>query len=595
MAVVPFHRVLLRARCAARAFVATLLAAFAVLLVTFAGTFTGMGVAHAENELLSTNPAEGSSLGASPTSITLTFASPVGAKNTVVATCNGTQVNIGNPSVGPDGLTLTVAVVNPLPKGTCNVTYVVSAPDDTPNGQATFGFTITADPVAVAGETTVETTIDPAAAGTTTAVPSAPVIDAGESTTDGPPNVDGPLGLFRLLTSLGLAALLGSLVLVAVAWPEGIEYILTVRFLRAAWVVSLVGAVLTVIFLTVQVTGKSVGASLSPTAWSDLKDFTPGVAAIVRLAATAACGWVIVRPERTVDQSTQLPALGLPIIAVATYGFSRTGGDLAAVGAVAGIGHALAMSVWLGGLLLLTRVVLAGPGEEDLVHAVRGYNRLSGPALAITVLTGAVQIYRLDGGTLFDTGHGRVVLLKAVIVGGMVFVGLLTRQFVNTAVRRTDVMTAPLAARLRRATGIEALGGVVVLALSAWLLSLAPGGIDATNVDTTVYATRIPVVSGDLDVTISITGAVGANGVKVEVAKPVTGLTGLVIKFIPPEGTAAAEVDLTVTDLLTGAGTGVLPQSEGVPLQVAGTWTLQIDSNTGGGPQLISRDFYLGS
>jgi len=338
------------------------------------GVLAPAGVAHADNELVSSSPAEGSSLGASPTSISLTFATPVGTKNTVVATCNGTQVALGNPAVSPDGLTLTVAVVNPLPKGECNLTYLVSAPDDTPNGSATFSFTITADPPE--GASTTPTSAGELVPGTstvtTTLTTSAPVIDTGDTAPEGPPKVDGPLGVFRLLGSLGLAVLLGSLVLIVVAWPEGIEYILTVRFLRYAWVAALVGSAATVVLLTVQVTGKSVGASISPAAWTDLKDATPGVAALVRLAATAACGWTVLRPERAVDQGTQLPALAFPVIAVATYGFSRTGGDLAAVGAVAGIGHALAMSVWVGGLLLLTRVVLAGPGEEDLVHAVRG-------------------------------------------------------------------------------------------------------------------------------------------------------------------------------------------------------------------------------
>jgi len=220
---------------------------------------------------------------------------------------------------------------------------------------------------------------------------------------------------------------------------------------------------------------------------------------------------------------------------------------------------------------------------------------LSGPALAITVLTGAVQIYRLDGGTLFDTGHGRVVLLKALVVGGMVFIGLLTRQFVNTAVRRTDVMTAPLAARLRRATGIEAIGGVIVLALSAWLLALVPGGIEASSSDTTSYGTRSQFVSGDLDVTISLTGKVGPNGVRIEVTGPATGLTSLVIKFLPPEGTGAMEVDLTVPAELAGAGVAVLPQSEGVPLLVAGTWTMHVEATTSAGAQAIEKDFFLGT
>ena len=594
------RRALLRARLAVASIAVAVLAA---LVSTLWG-----GVAHAENVLVSSDPAEGATLESSPLTITLTFASPVGATNTVVAACNGNQVAIGNPQVSPDALTLTVAVVNPLPKGECNITYIVSAPDETPNGRATFSFTILNDPPAGAATTAA---VDPAATATTasattggtvpatgtTAVTAAPVVDpaaaAGAAAADEPTDVDGPLGLFRMIGTLGLAALLGSLVLIAVAWPEGIEYILTVRFLRMAWFVALIGNAGAVVLLSAQVTGRSVGASLNPTTWTDLTDFTPGVAALVRLVATAASGWTVVRPERCVDQATQLPAFALPVVAVATYGFSRTGGDLALIGTIAGIGHALAMSVWLGGLLLLTRVVLAGPGEEDLVHAVRGYNRLSGPALIVTVLTGAVQIYRLDGGTLFDTGHGRLLLFKALVVGAMVFIGLMTRQFVNTAVRRTDVMTVPLASRLRRATGFEALGGVVVLALSAWLLALVPGGIDAANSDRTEYATSVPVASGDLEIEVSLTGGIGANGVRVTVTRPVTGLTELILTFIPPEGTQADSVRLTVPTALSGAGTAVLPESSGIPLAVPGTWTLRVNSTTPGNPQQIDRTFLV--
>jgi len=92
--------------------------------------------------------------------------------------------------------------------------------------------------------------------------------------------------------------------------------------------------------------------------------------------------------------------------------------DLAIVGVPLSIVHALAMSVWIGGVVLLARVVLAGPGEEDLVHAVRGFARLSNLAIGATIVTGIVQMILLDGGDLFGTSHGRVLLLKTVAVAG---------------------------------------------------------------------------------------------------------------------------------------------------------------------------------
>ena len=169
-------------------------------------------------------------------------------------------------------------------------------------------------------------------------------------------------------------------------------------------------------------------------------------------------GWVVMRPERVIDPATQLPALALPGLAVATLGFSRSGGQLPFLGYAAGIAHALAMAVWLGGLILLARVVLAGPGEEDLVHAVRGFARISTPALTVTIFTGFIQMYRLDWGEIFTSSHGRVLFLKSIAVGAMVFLGVAARQFIKERVARVDAMTGQLAVRLRRA--VRHRGGV---------------------------------------------------------------------------------------------------------------------------------------
>ena len=94
-----------------------------------------------------------------------------------------------------------------------------------------------------------------------------------------------------------------------------------------------------------------------------------------------AAGWVVLKPERVIDPTTNMLALGIPALAVVTLGLSRTGGSWPFIGVVASVVHVLAMSVWIGGVVLLARVVLAGPGEEDLVHAVRGFGRISNPAI----------------------------------------------------------------------------------------------------------------------------------------------------------------------------------------------------------------------
>ena len=221
---------------------------------------------------------------------------------------------------------------------------------------------------------------------------------------------------------------------------------------------------------------------------------------------------------------------------MATLGFSRSGGQLALLGYAAGIAHALAMAVWLGGLILLARVVLAGPGEEDLVHAVRGFARISTPALAVTILTGFIQMYRLDWGEIFTSSHGRVLFLKSIAVGAMVFLGVAARQFIKERVARVDAMTGQLAIRLRRAVGIEAICGVVVLALTAWMMSLSPPKVAATTTTPTGLAASLHITDDTADVTVGFSAVVGPNAVRVEVDKPETGVAGLAIDFSPPAG-----------------------------------------------------------
>jgi putative copper export protein/methionine-rich copper-binding protein CopC len=578
----------LSSRARVRRFVRRALVVAAAFLS--AGAFAAP-TALADNSLVSSNPADNESLTASPMSMVFNFSEPLGGTNSVAVTCEGAPFSVGQTTVGPDGLTITVPVPNPMPKGTCSAAVSVSAPDGPPNGQFSVKFTITSDSVVPATTLAPAGTVDPTATTVAGAVATTVAPAGTGDSTDGTGGSGGPLGLARLVTNIGLAVLFGSLVLIATAWPEGVEYILTVRFLRTAWIVSLVGSVLTAVFLTANVTGKSIGASLNPLSWTDL-DSASGIAAIARVLLTAGCIWVVMRPERCIDQSTQLPALAAPLLAVATLGFTRTGGDLAAVGVIMGIGHALAMAVWFGGLALLTRVVLAGPGDDDLVHAVRGFSRISTPALLVTVVTGAVQTFRLDRGALFDTGHGRVLLLKAVAVGAMVFVGLATRQFVNAQLRRVDSLSAPLAGRLRRATGIEAVAGVVVLAITAWLLSFTPPNlVEAAPVGQ--YGYSAPMVADDLDVTVRLTGVVGRNGLRIEVASPTSGLSNFTVTFIPPAETTAPTVLLTVPAELAGAGVAVLDVAEGVPLEAPGVWTLAIKATTPTGEKTAQKRFTL--
>jgi copper transport protein len=558
-----------------------LLAAIATVLGVLG--FGGWGdLAHAQNTLEESDPADGAVLQSSPSQIVLRFAEPIGEANLVAIACgtggdNNPFTDFGQPSVGEDGTSLTVEIVAPIPAGTCEVSWQVSEPSGEPSVQGDFSFTVSEPTPTLPGGGAAPGPTSTTPSGTTTGqADDEEVADASEVS-------DGITWLGRVLSILGVAILFGALVLIVAAWPEGPEYIIAVRFLRAVWLLAFVGTLLYVVALAAAVKDESFGSGLNPSGWLDLLDAGwAGRAAIARLVLVVASGWVVLRPERVIDPTTQLPAIGIPALAAVTLGLSRTGGDWAVLGVIAGIAHALAMAIWIGSVVLLARVVLAGPGEEDLVHAVRGFARISGPVIVVTVVSGLVQLYRLDGGALFSESHGRVLLLKTLLVAAMVFVTLSAGQIVQTRLARANELTVPMSYRLRRAFGTEAILGVAVIALSGWLLSLDPGKLtEDDDVDFAIEEdVRDPEVGIDLTVLLD-PGRVGLNRLRVEVREPETGLSGLQLRFTPPVGTDAGVVIQRIP--LTGAGIADSGPDGGVPLDVAGAGTLQVSATAPNG------------
>lgn len=551
---------------------ATLAGVLLVVAGVLGGALPATAQSATENELVSADPTDGSSVGTSPERLTFTFAESLGADDTLTApvSCGNEAQSIGIPEVSSDGTVVTVEILSPLPRGACVVPWSL---------RDGLGETITSGLITFSVQTTAvtEATVDDDSP-PPTAPPATSTVDQGDGTEG---SSGGALWFGRVLSTTAVLALFGAVVLIGTAWPEGPEYVITVRFLRSLWGLAVLGTLLFVVAYTAEVSDRAFGASLSPTTWLDLADAGwPGRAALARLVLVLVLGWIAFRPERVIDPTTQLAAYGLPLLAVVAVSVSRTGGNLAALGIALSVAHAVAAAVWFGGALLVARVVVAGPGDDDLVHAVRGFNRISGAAILATILTGVGQMLRIVGGGLFTTGHGRVMLLKTVAVAAMVFVAVAARQLVAARLRRSDQLSSVNADRFRRAFTAEAGIGVVVLALSGWLLALNPAGID----DRPTYAVERQFTdpSSGLDVTVFVTPSVaGLNGIRVEVRAPEEGVSNLSVTFLPPEGSEARGIEQPIP--LTGVGTAVLDASVGLPFDVPGQWTMQLTGVTPGG------------
>ena len=541
----------------------TLRAAFLGLFVVLsAGLFMDAQPVRAETTLVSSSPADSEKIVTSPTQIVAVFSAAVPNNAVMQAVCEGRPAPIGAVTVGADGISLIAAVTAALPIGTCNVTYSVPQAD---GKVATGGFSFevldpaTADPGDLGGDVT----------------------DGGNLAVD-PPPVSGPLGLFRILAYLSLAALFGGIAFIRWTWPEGINDDATYKFLRISWIVALVSNYVVAMLRASLLSGESVTSTILPLGWGELFQSASGISAVLRVVIIGACAIVALRPDRIFDPQSQIISLALPTAAMATFGLTRAIDDFSALGTIAGIVHVLAAGMWLGGLLFLAQSVLIGPGEEDLMHAVRTFSRQANIYIGVTVAAGIVQFYQMDGGAIFTSRHGRLVIVKVIGVAGMVYVGGAARQFINHQLAKKRELSGRTAKQLRKAVLSEIGIGLLVLVFTSWSVATLPPNVTPPGSDRTNYAFIGDRSGGEFDIQLKVTPAtVGLNAVRIDVYSPATGLTDLTVQFNPPTNNTAS---VTLNVPLDGVGAARLPMSEGVPFGAPGLWTIVVTGNGPGGP-----------
>lgn len=533
--------------------------------------------------LESSTPSVDAVLDAPPTQLQLTFVEAFGAGVTadqvgLAISCGGTPLGLGPKALGPDGRTVLAPITQIAPGGPCAVSWRL------PDGRVgTFEFTVrgTFTNSTAPGATTAPDVTTPAAGDPTTSDPSgALAVDPADATTETVVPGGLMLAIGRLLTLLGLVAVLGTIVLVGLAWPEGIDYADAVRFLRNAYFLAAVGALITAWQTTAELTGRSATSALSPVAWANLLDEAAGRPVIARLLLTLGLGWIVVRPVRVVEPATQLASLALPVLAVATYGFSRSGVDgTPIVWAVATV-HAVSMAVWLGGLAVVARVVLVRPGEDDLIYALRGYAKLATPATVIAVVSGVVLSQRLVDGELFSTRHGRWILLKALLVAAMVYLGVLGRRRWRRRLNQAEVLERRLASPMRRAVSTELLIGLLVLAATTGMAASRPAAMQ-TSSPASQYAFDSVLTGEGFRIRLSMTPLVaGPQGLRIEVQEP-TELESLRIVMRPTEVPTAPGWEIDVP--LQTDGAAVLRLGQGWRLDVPGVWSIDITARAPSG------------
>lgn len=538
------------------------------LLVFFGAVALGTGIAQAEgdNSISTSSPAAGEVVALAPTQIQLRFTLPVGGADAVaqmglVLTCESRIINLGSPQLGPDGVTVSAALTQILENGNCRVEW--SLPDGS-SGSFTFVSNV---------QTTTTVPVDPGTTDTTTPITPGP--DGEESAL----RLGGPIGLMKWLAFLFVSALVGGLIFVKIAWPEGVEYGITERYFRIISIAAILTLVGQLILYSAQQSGSTIGGSISPTSWGPAGETNEGRALILRLVAVCGLTFFAWITERIFNEATIVLSTALLAFTILTFGFDRATGRAVILGIVIAVLHMAFVALWVGAVAIIWRVILHGPGDIDLVHALRGWYRIATPVSIGIIVTGAIQVWRINGISLINSGHGRVVLLKVALVIVMLFVNAAVRQFVLVGMRRANSLNQKVVYRLKRPVGLELSLSIVVLATSTWLLSMRPPYILLPDVGPRVEYAIVQDLEGSdrFRVRLSITpGNVGENKVLVELFGP-SRIQNFVVTFTPENPNFSG---YTLNVPLTRPGAALITEEMGMRFLAPGLWNVSITGVT---------------
>ena len=543
---------------------------FAIAAFIYMSGFSALGATASgvagTNEITSSNPVRNQIVQVQPPQIQMVFRDAITdlGKMGLTVVCGSEPIGIGLPQLGADSKTVSFAVTSAFTAGECLITWKLAD-----GSQGSIPFTSQ-----IVSETTIPLTDGTPTDTTLPAVIGEVVVQSA----GGGPRVGGLLGLLRIFEYLLVAAIFGGLLTVTLAWPEGIDYGVCLRFFRITWLLAVVTTYLIVAITAMRNSDNTFVGSLNPFGWFGVLNDAAGLIMLLRFALIVGSFWVTFQPARVFEPATQVPAITLITVLMATFAFTRIGQNVAIFTYIFGIAHVLAIGMWLGGLLLLSRAVLNAPGEADLLNAVRGFTRISTILILVSIGTGVMQVYLLDSFNIFSTGHGRLNLLKLVVVAGMAWISLMFKNFTVTRLSKEAELTSKMAWRLRRAVSTELLVGILVLGLTSWMVPMQPTQARASGAQPTVpYAFREELKNDRFHVIISLTpGTTGVNAMRIELLEP-SRINNFVVKLIPSEiGYAGIAINVP----LKRRGAAIVMGDGSFTLPVAGVWSIEINGAT---------------
>jgi copper transport protein len=380
----------------------------------------GARPAAAHATLLGTEPGYGVSVSPAPGRALIRYDLPVEVRGAqVTLERSGRALKVGRLGFGsPDHKDVSM----PLPKlgpGRYVLTWFLFGSDgDVMGGE--LAFTVLAAPGAMAGAAPDE------AAGTR---PSrqrsfAPLSRAQDTA--------------RLAASAGMVVLLGGVTFVAVLWPAGARLRRTRLLLWASLAGALVANAAALGLKGAAVQGRPALDALSPAALTALNGTHVGRVLVARLGflflAVPVVALLTTAPGRALRSHRWWIAAAVAGLGVlATHGMLSHAYARGPLASAINVVHLAAVTVWLGGLVVLAAVVLPRRRGEELLLLVPRFSRLAFGSVVTAVVAGTALLVLISPRwtALPTSGYGRILLLKLALVAALLVMASRARDFVG--------------------------------------------------------------------------------------------------------------------------------------------------------------------
>lgn len=524
------------------------------LLVT---TLFTAAPASAHATVVGSDPVDGSRLKTAPPSVSVTFDQSVTLNNEGylrVVDQAGRRVDSGQPL--HTGAKISVAIKSGLGEGTYTASFRIISADGHPVAGA-IRFVVGNGELAAAGAT--------------------------PSTVNGATSV--VFDVVRWVAFAGLALLGGAWLLLSV-WPEGRDDRRARRLLWGGWLATTVGALAELLVQGPYVAGSGLGEITNGTLLDATLHTTFGTAHSIRLLLLGALGVVLGVQLRDLGRSRLAEAAGaLGIGVVLTYAASghAESQDPRWLAMTSYAAHLAAMAVWLGGLIYLFVAVLPRAEPAELRRVLPVFSRTAIGCVTVLAVSGTYQAW-LGIGTaeaITNTRYGQLVLVKAGLFLGVLALANLSRVVVQrryvrpVAYAMTDAPVSddvPPVSRIRRSVLAETVVGLVVLGVTAVLVSEPPGRAALAAQHEQARSAEVALGNGR---TATVTLDPGRHG-------PVTVTVVLSRGAKPQQLTATAALpDKQLGPIaIPLRANGAEYTASGVVLPAAGRWTITLDIRT---------------